>query len=99
MRGWVHRCIKTFAPKLAPLFDPEAGDAADDTAVRSSRRVHVVYALECLDPAWYQMLTSGNCDRDLRNELCTWAKFLAMQKEVSAFYSRYPWQTWKNIIS
>lgn len=32
-------------------------------------------------------------------EECTLAKYNAMKQEATAFYARYPGQSWKNIVS
>jgi hypothetical protein len=93
-RPWVDACIKRFAPNLLPLFQ------------RNSEVLKVVYAHEELSktkrrfskPVVYdaeQMQPS----KEEFDERQTAAKFAAMRNETRAFYSRYPGQSWKNIIS
>lgn len=93
--GWVESCLARFAPSLKTLFDSEDG-------------LRVVYAREALRKKQRSRLSSprGNpakfsasvSEEDINAEL-TEAKFVAMRKEAKEFYSQYPNQSWKNIIS
>jgi len=83
-RPWVARCVERFAPSLKALFEQPGGP-------------QVIYALEHLpeeDPTPRTVASRAE-----RHALLTKAKFLAMHHEACTFYSRYPDQTWKNIIS
>mmetsp|Transcript_21748 Transcript_21748/g.47510 ORF Transcript_21748/g.47510 Transcript_21748/m.47510 type:complete len:339 (+) Transcript_21748:63-1079(+) len=94
-RGWVDSCISRFAPDLQELFTRSDGP-------------HVVYARETLSLRDLPGSPRGNpvkyADTDEfteeeRAHQLTKAKFTAMQKEAKRFYSQYPEQTWKNILS
>jgi len=92
--GWVDACIARFAPDLVGIF----------------ARLQIVYAGECLQksdrldpssPRGRPVQFYGG-ERDFPEEMSdrlTKAKLEAMRKEAKKFYSRYPDQTWKNIIS
>lgn len=95
-RPWVRQCIDFFAPALQLHFDKEEGCPV------------IVYAQEALagkrDALGSRRGTPVKCadpsdPRDVFEEKMMKAKFEAMRKEASAFYSQYPDQTWKNIIS
>jgi len=80
---WVERCIKRFAPNLQPFLD------------RTHGGVRVVYA---------ETTASQKKDKDKKKKKATskeltQAKLAAMRHEATQFYSRYPQQTWKNILS
>lgn len=94
--GWVESTVNRFAPELQDLFGRADGP-------------RVVYACEVLrrygrraagsprgNPALYA--ETQPTDDEIFIELSR-AKFVAMQQEAKDFYSQYPDQTWKNIIS
>jgi len=94
---WVDVCWKRFAPNLKSLFG------------RAHGGVHVVYATEALHDSLED--TTGSRASLKRGEsrarklTCgarpdpTAAKLAAMRNVAAQFYSRYPEQTWKNILS
>lgn len=93
--GWVASCLERFAPNLEPLFKRSDGP-------------RVVYArMEDLNRRNHTEASRGTPTRYSDNSLTeleleeslTKAKFAAMRREAKAFYSRYPHQTWKNILS
>mmetsp|Transcript_139156 Transcript_139156/g.259492 ORF Transcript_139156/g.259492 Transcript_139156/m.259492 type:complete len:332 (+) Transcript_139156:64-1059(+) len=93
--GWVESCINTFVPSLKPFFSQDGGP----------RIVYAVQALQLYDkrsaahnrgtPALWSAALSME---ELHDQLIR-GKFVAMQQEAKGFYSQYPDQTWKNIIS
>jgi len=98
-RPWVADCVKRFAPRLGSLFD------------REDRAPHVIYAREAFEeqqhtipkafeakgtPAKY---VEAHMTEEEHAERCTAWKYAAMQQEANSFYSQYPNQTWKNILS
>jgi len=92
-RPWVTKCVERFVPRLKPLFDREDGP-------------RVVYASEAAVRSGVRPCSSGNPARitlepspDERCYELTSAKLAAMRQEANRFYSQYPGQTWKNIIS
>jgi len=97
-KTWVENCVRRFAPNLAKFFGEGPGD---------QRRVKVVYSVERLNQS--KKLRHKQTDlrpvmrrQKTREELedeQTRAKYTAMRKEVAAFYSQYPGQSWKNVIS
>lgn len=93
--GWVDQCIAKFAPDLKALVHKDG--------------VRVVYAREALKMR--EKLRPGSprgspcrnadddvCEAEYHEELMK-AKFFAMRREAKDFYSQYPEQTWKNILS
>jgi len=92
MRPWVDRCIDRFAPNLRPFFD-------------STDRLRVIYARELLETKRSSRPVRKAIDdeqfawKEDLDEHLTQAKFKAMLGETKEFYSRYPQQTWKNIVS
>jgi hypothetical protein len=98
-RDWVSNCVDRFAPRLKPMFSRHGG-------------LHVVYARECLanrkrgsrilnglprgTPA---KTVDSQVLHEEKQETLTKAKLVAMQHEAKKFYSQYPGQTWKNILS
>jgi hypothetical protein len=92
-RPWVTECIDRFAPRLKPLFDRDDGP-------------QVVYANEAAARSGRRSSSKGNPTRwsepaspEERSLELTSAKLAAMRHEAKSFYSQYPKQTWKNIIS
>jgi len=100
---WVENCVSRFAPNLLPFFDG------------TRRGPRVAYAGELLKKVRLAQDSSGCCCPVLWHHLkhalapmptpeermaeLTQAKLLAMRGEANSFYSRYPGQTWKNVIS
>mmetsp|Transcript_158108 Transcript_158108/g.303344 ORF Transcript_158108/g.303344 Transcript_158108/m.303344 type:complete len:422 (+) Transcript_158108:88-1353(+) len=99
-RPWVETCIERFVPSLRDLFMGESG-----------KRPLVVYANEVLQRT--RRLESQSMDlRPVRHremdlsltleeyeEELTAAKYAAIKLIVKEFYSQYPQQSWKNVIS
>lgn len=92
-RPWVTHCIDTFAPKLRPLLADNGGT------------IKVVYAVETL-AMWrrhkgfqHRPVRFPDMDRQKEIEDHTVSKYIAMKRVAKHFYSRYPGQTWKNILS
>lgn len=92
--SWVRCCLKKFAPELLPDFE------------RSKGGLHVIYAPELLNKYLeahglrIQPVNPSLANLTAeRRERMTAAKLLAMKREVANFYSKYPEQTWKNVIS
>jgi len=98
-RPWVSECIDRFAPRLKPLFARADGPQvvyANEAAERAGRAGRLSSSprnsgrsLNWSDPA---------SPEERRDEL-TSAKLAAMRHAAKSFYSKYPNQTWKNIIS
>jgi len=97
-RPWVQTCIEHFAPAAGLL------DAAGEWTIGQSR-LSVVYALEV---AATKRRTSRSSMRPVLNEAILEeevtehlmkAKQVSMQQEAKDFYSKYPGQTWKNLLS
>jgi len=90
-RPWVHQCVMRFIPEALPLFESHAG-------------VHVVYAGEVpTKPQRRSGLRAVRREVELKelevHDKLTKAKLEAMQQAANTFYSKYPGQTWKNILS
>mmetsp|Transcript_8716 Transcript_8716/g.16512 ORF Transcript_8716/g.16512 Transcript_8716/m.16512 type:complete len:359 (+) Transcript_8716:70-1146(+) len=89
-RPWVQTCLERFAPDLVPLLDVDHG-------------IHVVYAGEVQRRKSWGTLrpvmrgVPGDDDDFFRT--LTKVKQGAMRKAAREFYSKYPGQTWKNILS
>mmetsp|Transcript_17517 Transcript_17517/g.30658 ORF Transcript_17517/g.30658 Transcript_17517/m.30658 type:complete len:353 (-) Transcript_17517:159-1217(-) len=88
--GWVENCIQTFAPGLADVFAPRSGlkvlYAREEVAKTRQSHLPVARTLLELSP-------------EEQSVILTNAKYYTMKKETEAFYSRYPEQTWKNVLS
>lgn len=97
--GWVETCLQCFAPEVADFFFGEGGP-------------RIVYAREVLSDMTKRKKISGDSlapqrvfleDDDMRasrhDEEMMSAKLEAMHLEASKFYSSYPGQSWKNILS
>jgi hypothetical protein len=93
-RPWVTKCVERFAPRLKPLFDREDGPRVVYAREAPARPGH---RRPCStgNPAW----TTSEASPDERRLELTSAKLAAMRQEAKRFYSQYPNQTWKNIIS
>jgi len=92
--GWVDHCIDRFAPELKTVITRDGA--------------RVVYAREGskLDPRLSPGSLRGNSARNAAemseaeyHDQLTKAKFVSMRTEAKDFYSQYPDQTWKNILS
>eukprot|EP00425_Heterocapsa_triquetra_P017371 CAMPEP_0195148958 /NCGR_PEP_ID=MMETSP0448-20130528/176206_1 /TAXON_ID=66468 /ORGANISM="Heterocapsa triquestra, Strain CCMP 448" /LENGTH=409 /DNA_ID=CAMNT_0040187585 /DNA_START=12 /DNA_END=1238 /DNA_ORIENTATION=+ len=92
-RPWVDYCVDRFAPNLRPLLDGRTGGPT------------VVYAGEMLPPRESKLSRGAGSGLKLlakyedRSKQLTAGKLAAMRNEATRFYSRYPEQTWKNILS
>jgi hypothetical protein len=95
-RPWVTECIEHFAPSLQPLFEREDGPrvvyANEAAAAQTLRR-----PASPGNPVKWTETTAVTADEQ-RLEL-TGAKLAAMRQEAKRFYSQYPKQTWKNVLS
>lgn len=93
-RPWVHNCVRRFAPAIQLLLEQESG-------------LSVVYAREltgskqsCHRPEGLRaVLHELRSEEEELREHLTKAKQAAMRQEAKEFYSRYPGQTWKNVLS
>lgn len=100
---WVESCVQRFAPNLRKFFNggPRAPRVAYAGEARRRTGPGKVPAF-CCCPLWWQnvrrALEPDPTYEERRAEL-TEAKLTAMRREATSFYSRYPGQTWKNIIS
>jgi len=95
LEGWVDKCIDRFAPMLKQLFARENGPKVVYAREGSmARRGHAEAARG--PPARY---TDNEPSQDELHDQLTKAKLGAMRKVAKQFYSRYPSQTWKNILS
>jgi len=95
----VSDCIERFVPELAEVFD------------RQENAPRVVYARECVKPSRREqsaLMTPVRIRLNVNHarpsveemtEEMTKAKYTAMQREAKRFYSQYPGQSWKNILS
>lgn len=108
---WVHSCLETFAPELKPLFDADDPEAisivyATDVVEQVGGRP-VTGSSYCLPSCLVGCLRFACSSRDslleeaaqAAKEDMTWAKLVAMEVVAEDFYSRYPGQTWKNLLS
>eukprot|EP00929_Paragymnodinium_shiwhaense_P069582 TRINITY_DN35090_c0_g1_i1.p1 TRINITY_DN35090_c0_g1~~TRINITY_DN35090_c0_g1_i1.p1 ORF type:complete len:511 (-),score=100.57 TRINITY_DN35090_c0_g1_i1:200-1732(-) len=114
-RPWVDVCVERFAPDLKPIFKGARGRLqviyADEVSTEESPCGQASSASSakarpascgdgCLSgvfSCWRR--TEGRASwQDVADQL-TAAKRAAMEKEARSFYSRYPGQTWKNVLS
>mmetsp|Transcript_74070 Transcript_74070/g.160224 ORF Transcript_74070/g.160224 Transcript_74070/m.160224 type:complete len:411 (+) Transcript_74070:41-1273(+) len=107
-RPWVDECIEKFAPDLAPLFKRPNGPRVvyADEAMREARRRKwgnldgcVAGLAGCLQFLFEELEDQLPMLSEDRVRQLTDAKHVAMRHEATEFYSRYPGQTWKNVIS
>lgn len=93
-RPWVRNAIDRFAPELRELFDDaEHGPSvvyARDVFEKHRSRTHGMDFRPCSFSQQHEME---------ENERMMTAKYLAMKRECTKFYSHYPGQSWKNILS
>lgn len=93
-KPWVHDCINVFCPSLSPYIDVPGGP-------------EVVYAFEQLNKELkmkprLHVSKSHAVDIRMPAELdaqMSLAKYAALKAVTEDFYSQYPDQTWKNILS
>jgi hypothetical protein len=86
--GWVEECVKFFAPQVEQVLDQKSICVV--YAGRNRRKIRTAAQSNCGD------LRSN---KDECMSVLTGLKHNAMWRHASAFYSQYPGQTWKNIIS
>jgi len=98
-RPWVSDCIERFCPELKELFDRPSGPRV----IYAGERLPVTrtFRSQCMD-----LRPVKNRVQDLRcmtaeelEEELTLAKYMAMRSEARSFYSQYPNQSWKNLLS
>lgn len=94
--GWVESTVKKFAPNLQPLFEQEDGPRIVYACETLRRRSKTASGSEGVTPTTLSDRTLS--EHELFDKLVR-AKTNAMQREAKEFYSQYPGQTWKNIIS
>lgn len=96
-RPWVQTCIDNFVPQVKDVMNDEgikvvyAGERLAET-----RRWHA----QCRDirPVKYRT-ESMSMTQEEHDDEQTLAKYQAMKQEAMSFYSEYPGQSWKNILS
>lgn len=101
---WVELCVDRFAPNLKPIFSAPSGPSVAYAGeyLRRARAAQAGSVASCCCPAMRMKLQDalqGARGYEERRAEMTSAKLQAMRHEATAFYSRYPGQTWKNIIS
>lgn len=99
-RPWVDRCIDEFVPGLRKLFDrehraPKVVYARERLPERRTRKAQCMN----LRPVRIRTVDLEELTQEEVDEELTFAKYEAMRQEVSRFYSLYPGQSWKNIVS
>lgn len=98
--GWIEEeCLPLFDPALRRVFD--FFRASDNLRIVYADRGHVSCerSLACVD--WFKRLVGRPADSldTARIQKLMEGKQQAMTREASEFYSRYPYQSWKNILS
>ncbi|CAE8612192.1 unnamed protein product [Polarella glacialis] len=93
-RPWVEDSVARFVPQLSSFFRIKA----------RTDSLKIVYGQELLEMQINELQPrrhnkNHEATPDELQERLTLAKFIAMRKEVTDFYSKYPRQTWKNILS
>jgi len=93
-RPWVSQCIARFLPGLKSYMQAKI----------SSGEIVILYAGEFLAKKSRQHsnlrpVRASVDTSEEENERLTAAKYHAMKQEAESFYSSYPGQTWKNILS
>lgn len=103
VRPWVETCVERFAPNLLPLFNGTLKGPRVVYAGESLQQARAAKApSSCCCPIWWQTVVTAlkpMASLEERRQELTEAKLAAMRREAIGFYSRYPGQTWKNIIS
>jgi len=100
-RPWVEDCVGRFVPELRPMLGRRTGGVKVVYAgehLRDSKRL--ISQCRNLRPVRYREpdVIPERTDDEMQEEL-TMAKYAAMKQETTAFYSQYPGQSWKNILS
>mmetsp|Transcript_90440 Transcript_90440/g.193933 ORF Transcript_90440/g.193933 Transcript_90440/m.193933 type:complete len:381 (+) Transcript_90440:168-1310(+) len=84
-RPWVDLCIDNFIPEIKHFF----GDGG----------ITVVYASEQRKKRYSHHSRHRSMTHEEHEDQQTMAKYRAMKEVAVAFYSQYPEQSWKNILS
>jgi len=98
---WVENCIERFAPELKPFFGRPGGPTVA-YAGEVLLQARAAQSSSCCCPIWWTTVREAlkpQPSYEERKAELTQAKLSAMRREATNFYSRYPGQTWKNIIS
>lgn len=104
---WVEACIQRFVPEIAELFRSPHGprvvyaeEALKEARAARRRRLGACVSgcLSWLDHLFEDCNPEDPTPEEHEREL-TEAKHAAMRQEAVAFYSRYPKQSWKNVVS
>lgn len=100
--GWIENCC-------LPLFDSSIRNVWDGILANDPDRLRIVYAdrgytkcfrwLQCFDSCKSMVGSDPDSVDRARLQRYVNGKQRAMTREASAFYSRYPNQSWKNILS
>lgn len=111
-RPWVDACVDRFAPELRQLFQKHLNKLkvvyADEALLAAERRraegpSQGAGCRSCVAglKKWWDSHSEEDegSSRAQRKARLTAAKHAAMKHEADGFYSRYPGQTWKNILS
>lgn len=98
-RPWVTDCIEAYAPCLKPIFSRPHG-APKVIYAGESLKSTKKHRGQCtnLRPVLHRDLDMYKTEYEFDEEL-TMAKYAAVKQEAHAFYSQYPGQSWKNILS
>lgn len=84
---WVHQCLNNFAPKFAELLGS------------LDLELKIVYASRYIPCEEKEQSRRGRQTTAKTKSKTTLAKYFAMRAEIADFYSQYPEQTWKNVMS
>lgn len=87
-------CLGKYAPKLQEMF---ASDMPGLKVVYAIDEVNQSLHAESLHAYPKHVACAPSPEEE--SERLTNAKFFVMRREVAAFYSQYPQQTWKNVLS
>jgi len=90
-RPWVEKCVRRFAPQLLYIFQ---GNFGVEVVYASEVTMKKVRARGGLRP----LARDATSDLQMSDYLMK-QKQEAMRKSAQEFYSRYPGQTWKNVLS
>lgn len=96
--GWVETCVQTFAPRLKDYFQEYAPKVVYAQEVLSDMTKRKKVRKSELRPVKHCAEDDFTSARQHHEKMMA-AKFEAMRSEADAFYSRYPGQSWKNILS
>lgn len=91
-RPWVEQCAARFVPELLPLLGQDGVEVvyARERSPKAERRPSKLKPVRHSGKYLYQ---------EEAESALTIAKYAAMKDETARFYSRYPGQSWKNIVS